>query len=86
MATNGERVRFLNMLAYFAVAAIGLALLAAWLLKDGQIGGALSIIASVLADIVVACYAFFYAKSKRNIAWMIVWALAVILIIVFRIL
>lgn len=78
--------QFLNFLAYISVALIAIALVCArvlgWLL-NAKIIYALTLIAEVIAYIIVAVYGFIYAKSKRNKAWLIVYFVCLILIIVF---
>ena len=55
------------------------------LLKEGEITRALTLIANIIAYILVSISAFYYAKSKRNMWFLIVWIVAVILIVVFYI-
>jgi len=90
MATSTKQARLLNILAYVAVIAVGLALALAYLFAklevgDGNLIGALYTIAQALAYIVVACYSFFYARAKGT-WWLVIWAIAVVLIVVFMIL
>lgn len=82
--------QFVNLLSYFAIAFIALALVINKILGALSVGAALSnaltLIAQIIAYAITAVFAFFYAKSKRNIAWMIIYIIAVILIIIFIVL
>ena len=82
--------QFVNLLAYFAIAFIALALVINKILGALSVGtaiaGALSLIAQIIAYAITAVFAFFFAKSKRNIAWMIVYIIAVVLIVIFLVL
>jgi hypothetical protein len=80
--TNGNGVRFLNLLAYIAVVAVGVMLAIGYFLKGN--GGILNNIANTLAYIVTACYSWRYARSK-GVWWIVVWAASVVLIAVFMI-
>jgi hypothetical protein len=84
--SSGSSTNLLNFLAYIAVIAIGVALFISWLFKtNGNLSGALTIIANTLAYIVTACYSWRWARY-RNIAFVIIWVAAVVLIAVFMIL
>lgn len=81
---------FVNFMAYLAIAFIAVALILGKIL--GAIGlsstviGALNLIAQVIAYTITAVFAFYYAKSRKHIAWMIAYVLFVIAIIVFLVL
>ena len=81
---------FVNLLAYFAVAFIAVALILTKIFssfpKLMAVADALTLIAQVVAYSITAVYAFSYAKSKKHIAWMILYILFVIAIIVFFVL
>ena len=81
---------FVNFLAYIAVAFIAIALILtkifAWFEVSNTITGALTLIAQIIAYAITAVFAFYYAKSKKQIGWMIAYVLFVIAIIVFLIL
>ena len=81
---------FVNLLAYFAVAFIAVALILTKIFssfpKLVAVTNALTMIAQVIAYSITAVYAFYYAKSKKHIAWMIAYILFVIAIIVFFVL
>ena len=78
--------QFLNFLSYVAVALIALALvcgkLLGWILNP-NIVHILTLIAECIAYLIVAIYGFIYAKSKKNKAWIIVYIVCIVLIILF---
>lgn len=84
-----RRTGLLNMLSYLAVVGVGIALLLSWLLNTvgvtAQVVSALNILAQALAYLVVACYSFNYARI-RGTWWLVVWAFALALIVIFLIL
>ena len=84
-----RRAGVLSMLSYLAVVGVGLALLLSWLLKmvgvTAQVVSALNILAQALAYFVVACYSFSFARA-RGTWWLVVWAAAIVLIVVFLVL
>ncbi len=79
-----------NFLAYVAIALIAVALILGWLF--GAVGlssavvSAMQTVAQVIAYAITAVFAFYYAKSRKNIGWMIAYIIFVIAIIVFFIL
>ena len=81
---------FVNFLAYIAVAFIAVALILTKIFSvfnvSNTITSALMLIAQIIAYTITAVFAFFFAKSKKHIAWMICYVLFVIAIIVFLIL
>jgi len=83
--------KFFNLVAFIAVILIGIALMLSALKIGSDIQRAFGMIAEILAYLVVAFYSFFYAWSRSRKKWtgqllhMIIWAVAVILIIVFMI-
>ena len=78
--------KFVNFMAFISIAIIAVVLLVGkilgWLIDDNVLN-ALNLIAQVIAYIITAVYAFFYAKSKKNIGWMIAYIIFIIVIIVF---
>ncbi len=84
-----RRTGLLSILSYLAVVGVGIALLLSWLLNmvgvTAQVVGALNILAQVLAYFVVACHSFGYARA-RGTWWLVVWAAAIVLIVVFLVL
>ncbi len=69
---------FVNFLAFVAIILIGIALI----LKKTSFGGQLQLIANIIAYVMLAVFAFFYARSKRNLIFVILWLAAVVLIVV----
>ena len=80
--------RILYMAAYFAAVFIGIALLLSWIADGNALSNALFTIANVMAYLIVCFLGFYFAVSRpRNrLVWIIIWAVAVTLIIVFYIL
>lgn len=81
---------FINLLAYFAVAFIAVALVLTKIFSAFPnfiaVANVLALIAQVVAYSITAVYAFYFAKSRKHIAWMISYVLFVITIIVFFVL
>ncbi len=77
------------MLSYLAVVGVGIALLLSWLLNTvgvtAQVVSALNILAQALAYFVVACFSFNFARA-RGTWWLVVWAVSIVLIMVFLVL
>ena len=78
---------FVNFLAYLAIVLVALALILQYVLSavgvSATIVGAMSTIAQFIAYAITAVFAFYFAKSRRNIGFMIAYIVAVILIVVF---
>lgn len=81
---KGKQV--VNFMAYISVALIAIVLivgkLLGWLVNS-NILNLLNVIAQIIAYIITAVYAFSYAKSKRNVGWMVAYIVFIVLIIVF---
>ena len=81
---------FVNFMAYIAIAFIAVALILGKIFAavglSSTVIGALNLIAQVIAYTITAVFAFYYAKSRKHIAWMIAYVLFVIAIIVFLVL
>ena len=81
---------FVNFVAYISVAFIAIALILGKIFsafpKLAMVTNALSLIAQIIAYTITAVFAFYFAKSKKHIAWMICYVLFVIAIIVFLVL
>ena len=81
-----------NFIAFVSVTMIGIALMLSWILRNSgnNISGILMWVATILAFVVVCFYSLFYALSKRRGASLVlhvsIWAVAVVLIVVFVIL
>ena len=78
---------FVNFMAYIAIAFIAVALILGKILSafnlSSTITGSLDLIAKVIAYAITAVFAFYYAKSRKHIAWMICYIIFVVAIIVF---
>ncbi len=78
---------FVNFLAYLAIMFIAIALIVQYILSAFSVSStvvtAMSTIAQFIAYAIAAVFAFYYAKSRRNIGFMIAYVIAVILIVVF---
>ena len=81
---------FINFVAYIAVAFIAVALILGKILSavglSSTIVGALNLIAQVIAYTITAVFAFYYAKSRKHVGWMVAYVIFVLAIIVFLVL
>ncbi len=80
--------KFVNFLAYISIALIAVVVFIGifdWLINP-EIISLLRQIALVIAEVITAVYAFDYAKSKKNIGWMIAYFVFIAFIIVSTIL
>ena len=81
---------FVNFMAYIAVAFIAVALILGKILSavglSSTVIGALNLIAQIIAYAITAVFAFYYAKSRKHIGWMIAYIIFVIAIIIFLVL
>lgn len=81
---------FVNFLAYIAIMMVAVALILGFILSkvgaNSTVIDAMNIIAQVIAYAITGVFAFYYAKSKRNIWFMVAYVIAIILIIIFVIL
>ena len=81
---------FVNFMAYIAIAFIAVALILGKIFSavglSSTVIGALNLIAQIIAYTITAVFAFYYAKSRKHIAWMICYVIFVIAIIVFLVL
>lgn len=79
--------KLVNAVAYFAIIFLAVALLLSQISSAGSVLGDIadifSRLANTIAYVIVAVMAFFYVKTKRNIAYMITYIVSVILIAVF---
>lgn len=78
--------KFLNALAFVALAISGIALIVALIL--GKLNTALGFanalrqVAYCLAFVVTAVVAYGYVRTKRSVAWLVVYILCVVFIVV----
>ena len=81
---------FVNFMAYIAVAFIAVALIVGKILAavglSSTVVGALNIVAQTIAYAITSVFAFYYAKSRKHIGWMIAYIIFVIAIIIFLVL
>ena len=76
-----------SLIAWCAVVAIALSILISYVFKD--LAAAFDTIAAFLAYFVVAFYSFYFAwhhAGKKRLIYTVIWAVAVTLIIIFKIL
>lgn len=80
----------INFLSYIAIAFVAIALILAKIFSavglSSSVVSAMTLIAQLIAYSITAVFAFFYAKSRKNIGWMIAYVIFVIIIIVFLVL
>lgn len=78
---------FVSFVSYIAIAFIAIALILGKIFSaigmSSTIISALSLIAQFIAYSITAVYAFSYAKSKKNIGWMVAYWIFVVAIVVF---
>ena len=79
--SNWNFRNFLNLIAYVAIFCIGAALLIGKL-GVGSLAGAFRTVAEVLAYIVTAVSAFYFAANRRHWAYYLIWVVCVVLIVV----
>ncbi len=72
----------INLCAFIAVILIGISLCLGKIGALGQVASALTIIANVIAYLVVCVVSFFYIAHKKNVWLWIVWVVAIVLIII----
>ena len=80
---NKDFKGLINLLAFVAIAMVGIALLVSKILGGaGGVAGALILIANVLAYIITAVAAFYFVKNKNNVWIWVVYAVALVLIVI----
>lgn len=76
-----------NFLSYIAIAFVAVALVLVKIFGSfnwgANLANALDLIAKVIAYAITAVFAFWYAKSRKSMGWMIAYVIFVIVIIVF---
>ncbi len=81
---------FVNFLSYIAIAFVAVALVLAKIFDTFQLSSnlinAMTLIAQIIAYAITAVFAFYYAKSRKSIGWMIAYVVFVIIIVVFLVL
>lgn len=71
-----------SFLAYIAVVLVGVSLLIQSIFDGNQVAEAFKMVADVLAYTMLTIFSFSYAKSRRNIVYILIWIAAVVLIVV----
>ena len=78
--------QIVNFFAYISIALIATVSivggLLGWLIS-ADVLNILTLVAQIIAYLITAVFAFFFAKSKRSIGWMVAYIIFVIVIIVF---
>ena len=81
--------QFVNLVAYISIAFIALSLILGKVLGALEVGAALvhalDLIAQIIAYSITAVFAFFFAKSRKNIGWLIAYVVFVVAIVIFMI-
>ena len=75
----------LNMFAYVGVVFLGIVLLLHSLM-DYKIMQYIAVFAELITYTLITIYAYFYVRTKKHIAYMIVYIIAVVLIVTMKIL
>ena len=73
---------FINFIGFIAVICVGISLLLSKVGLTGSVSNAFATIANVISYVILVTISCFYVARKRNIWLWVVWAIAVILIIV----
>ena len=73
---------FASVLAYISVVLVGSSLLISALLGANQLASMFKMAADILAYIMLVIASFSYARSRRNVIFVIIWIVAVVLIVV----
>ena len=85
---KGKQV--VNFLSYIAVALIAVALILGKIFSafdlSSRVVDAMTLVAQIIAYSIVAVYAYFYARSRKHIGWLIAYIVFVIAIIVLLVL
>ena len=80
---------FINFIAYVSIGLIAVALilgkLLGWLINPSVLS-VMNLIAQIIAYAITAVFAFFFAKSKKSIGWMVAYVIFVVAIIIFLVL
>jgi len=85
MAKNSGGWRsVLNLVSYIAIVCIGIALLIGRI-GGASLAGAFQRVAEILAYIVTAVSAFYFANARRHWAYYLIWVICVVLIVVLMI-
>lgn len=72
----------MNLLAFVAIILIALSLVLSKINFANSIKEACTLIANVIAYLMVAISSFYFVKSRRGIAYLITWIVCVVVIVV----
>ncbi|MBP5651280.1 MAG: hypothetical protein J6X00_01240 [Clostridia bacterium] len=72
----------INFTAYIALGLVAIALTCVSIFRAGKFTNAMHVIAEYLGYFVLILSAFGYAKSKRNLAWLALWFVFTVLLVV----
>ena len=87
MSNNAKYKHFLSFLAFCSLVMVGLALVISYIFRNnGGISDSISLIANIISYVIVISTAYYYVRSKRNIWFLVVWVIAIVLIILFLVL
>ena len=79
---NKDFRSLLNLLAFIAIGLVGVALLLSKVGLGGEISSALTLVANLLAYIITAVAAFYFVRNKNNVWLWVVYAVALVLIVI----
>lgn len=87
MNKNAKMKHFLSFLAFVSLIMVGIALIVSYIFQsNGGISDSLNLLANILSYVVVISSSYYYVKTKRNIWFVVAWAVAVALIVLFLVL
>lgn len=79
---NKDFKGIINFFAFVAIVLVGVALLLANIGLNGDVSNALTLVANLLAYLITAIAGFYFVKNKNNVWCWVVYAVALILIII----
>lgn len=77
---------FANLLAYIAVILVGVALIIRSVFSGSVVAYWVKFAADIIAYVMLAVSSFAYARSRRNVIYIVLWLAAIVLIVVSYIL
>lgn len=83
MSKNGNGFKsVMNLMAFVAIVLIAVSLILSKLDFASNISGACTLIANVIAYIMVAISSLYFVRSRRGIGYIITWIVCVVIIVV----
>lgn len=83
MSKNGNGFKsVMNLMAFVAIVLIAVSLILSKLNIASSVNSACTIIANVIAYIMVAIASFYFVRSRRGIGYLITWIVCVVVIVV----